>query len=105
MFTSSENRPVVAAAIGWGSVVVGAFAGAVLIAATVFRAFHGFDRQSDAFSSLASAVALVALLLGMPSASYVWLLGRRRLAFLGLVLSVLPLTVSFLVGRFYSTPY
>ena len=105
MFTTAENRRLTAGVFGWLSVAAGALASLALIAAFLFRALQGLDRQSDSGLTLASGLALLALVVGVPCGGYCWFLGRPRLACIALVFSVVPLAASFVLGRFYPAPY
>jgi hypothetical protein len=99
VFTTTENRKVTATAFGCVSLGIGIVALLCLSIATIFRLVHGLDRQSDGALSLASAVALLALVVGGGSGCYSWLLVRSRLAKVALVLCVLPLPASIIIAR------
>lgn len=100
MFTTTENRSLTASVFGWLSVVIGSAASLAVVAALVFRAVHGLDRQSDRGLAFASVAALLALVVGGPSGCYSWFLRRGRLGLVAVVLCVAPVAVCLIVQWF-----
>jgi drug/metabolite transporter (DMT)-like permease len=100
MFTTTENRSLTANVFGWLSVVIGSVASLAVVAALIFRAVHGLDRQSDGGLAFASVAALLAFIIGGPSGCYSWFLRRGRLGVAGVVLCLVPLAACLFVRWF-----
>jgi hypothetical protein len=97
MFTTTENRNLTSNIFGWLAVVVGSVASLAVVAALVFRAVHGLDRQSDGALAFATVAALLALIVGGLSGCYSWLLRRGRLGVLAVVLCIVPVAICLVI--------